>query len=86
MRPGKFKRVACGGTCVDGATAPNYTCTCPKGYSGNNCQTNDNDCDPNPCNGGNCTDKVAGFTCSSCPAGYGGTTCSTDTPVFRTLR
>ncbi|XP_052231204.1 neurogenic locus notch homolog protein 2-like [Dreissena polymorpha] len=35
------------------------------------------DCASLPCMHGNCTDKVAGFTCS-CYPGYSGTTCQTD--------
>jgi hypothetical protein len=67
-----------GGTCSDGATPPSYTCACAPGFAGNNCQTDVDDCNPNPCNGGMCTDEVAGFICSNCPAGYTGTSCSTD--------
>ena len=33
-----------------------YTCSCDEGWSGENCDVNINDCDPNPCqNDGNCT-------------------------------
>ena len=36
-----------------------------------------NDCDPIPCNnGGACTDKVNGYTCT-CVVGYTGTNCQT---------
>ena len=32
-----------------------YSCDCVLGYTGTNCETNINDCDPNPCtNGGTC--------------------------------
>lgn len=72
-----------GGTCVDGPsdgeTPPSYTCACAPGFTGDNCEETDvEDCDPNPCNGGTCNDSAAGVTCSNCPAGYTGTTCSTD--------
>ena len=33
----------------------NYTCVCKLGFSGKNCETNEDDCKPNPCkNGGLC--------------------------------
>ncbi len=47
--------------CQNGATCCNnghggYTCSCPPGYEGTNCQTNINECLPNPCqNQGTCT-------------------------------
>ena len=32
-----------------------YTCQCPDGYTGDICDTEVNECDPNPCqNGGTC--------------------------------
>ena len=33
-----------------------YRCSCPNGFAGINCETNRDDCSPNPCrNGGTCT-------------------------------
>jgi len=53
-------------------------CTCAAGYEGTNCETNIDDCDPNPCqNGGTCNDGVDSYTCS-CLAGYTGTNCETE--------
>ena len=32
-----------------------FSCSCVEGYEGDCCETNTNDCDPNPCeNGGTC--------------------------------
>jgi len=60
-----------GGQCVSGA------CVCPTGFSGTACETNIDDCDPNPClNGGTCTDGVDDYACS-CIDGYTGTNCET---------
>ena len=52
-----------------------YKCVCPEGFTGKNCETNINECDPSPClNGGHCVDGVNDYTCK-CPAGYGGKDC-----------
>ncbi|XP_078691980.1 uncharacterized protein LOC144922208 [Branchiostoma floridae x Branchiostoma belcheri] len=48
------------------------------GYHGDQCETNTDDCSPNPCvNGGTCADGVDDFTCS-CPPGFSGRTCAED--------
>ena len=70
-----------GGTCQDDINA--YTCTCPIGYSGTDCEIKIDDCSPNPCeNGGACDDGVNAYTCT-CPIGYSGTNCETSVPVTR---
>jgi len=62
-----------GGTCQDDINA--YTCTCPAGYAGTDCEINIDDCSPNPCeSGGTCQDDINAYTCT-CPAGYAGTDC-----------
>ena len=54
------------------------SCQCVAGYSGNNCNTNINDCSPDPCqNGGTCTDGVDSYTCQ-CAADYNEHKCETD--------
>ena len=42
--------------------------------SGGRCETNINDCDPDPCNHGNCVDLIDGYVCH-CDPGYTGTHC-----------
>ena len=50
-----------------------YTCQCPPGYTGANCETAINNCATNPClNGGTCVNGVNSYTCA-CPVGFGGT-------------
>lgn len=61
------------GTCVDGINT--YTCLCPPGYTGSNCQFRINECDSNPClNGATCSDRLGSYLCH-CPYGFTGTRC-----------
>jgi hypothetical protein len=63
-----------GAECVNGASS--YTCTCAKGYTGSECQTNIDDCSLSPClNGGTYVDGVASYTCD-CKRGFSGPTCN----------
>lgn len=42
-------------TCINNGLG-HYICQCVDGYEGENCETEINECDPNPCqNGGTCT-------------------------------
>ncbi|XP_033127419.1 fibropellin-1-like [Anneissia japonica] len=66
--------------CVYGACSVTYqgsiyTCSCNAGYSGTNCETNNDDCVTNSCVNGNCIDGVNTYTCS-CYSGYDGTYCN----------
>ena len=49
------------------------------GYTGSTCETDIDDCDPNPCqNGGTCSDEVNAYNCI-CVEGYTGTDCENET-------
>lgn len=53
----------------------NYTCICPKGFTGRYCQVVASSCSDSPCqNGATCTDIRGVFFCS-CSSGWTGTTC-----------
>jgi Notch-like protein len=55
-----------------------YVCDCLPGYTGNKCQTNIDDCNPNPCrNHARCEDHVNNYTCQCLP-GYTGYQCEVD--------
>ena len=64
-----------GGRCVVAMAVPaQYTCECPQGTGGANCEALP--CSANPCqNGGTCQSVGASYTCT-CPAGYLGANCS----------
>jgi len=64
------------GTCEpDGAA---YTCDCIDGYTGDDCETNIDDCAGNPCeHDGVCLDRVASYECDCSGTGYTGDTCET---------
>uniref|UniRef100_A0A3B5LVP0 EGF-like domain-containing protein n=1 Tax=Xiphophorus couchianus TaxID=32473 RepID=A0A3B5LVP0_9TELE len=66
--------------CLNGATCTNtgqgsYTCSCPPGHTGANCEIQVNECSGNPCrNGGSCIDNDNGYKCT-CPPGFYGNNC-----------
>ncbi|XP_018011984.1 delta-like protein B [Hyalella azteca] len=67
--------------CTNGATCFNtkpgsYSCLCPPGFSGTNCEVTNHTCATDPClNGGTCLDTGDdGFVCQ-CPTGYTGQYC-----------
>lgn len=45
------------------------------GFTGLNCEINIDDCAPNPCYGGTCTDLVNAYRCE-CPQGFYGSNCT----------
>lgn len=60
------------GTCQD--LFNSFSCTCSAGWGGLLCESNIDDCQPNPCVHGNCVDAVADFQCD-CFRGYIGKKC-----------
>jgi Notch-like protein len=55
-----------------------YSCSCRPGWSGDNCDVDDNECGSEPCrNGGTCDDLLDSYACS-CTNGYAGTNCADD--------
>uniref|UniRef100_A0A8C7ZW15 Neurocan b n=1 Tax=Oryzias sinensis TaxID=183150 RepID=A0A8C7ZW15_9TELE len=65
-----------GGKCLPQRTG--YSCYCPQGFAGENCEIDVDDCQSEPCeNGGTCVDKIDSFLCLCLPS-YGGDTCEKD--------
>nr|XP_006820914.1 PREDICTED: sushi, von Willebrand factor type A, EGF and pentraxin domain-containing protein 1-like [Saccoglossus kowalevskii] len=64
-----------GGTCWDDGV--NYHCSCTASWTGTNCQSPKDPCDPNPCeNGGFCIEQPGDYICS-CTEGTAGKNCET---------
>ncbi len=70
--------ISCGpnGTCSEGA------CECDVGWTGDECETDIDDCASDPCqNGGTCTDGVNSYICD-CASGFSGDNCETQDPCY----
>lgn len=72
-----------GALCLNNGSPKGVTgqceCECSAGYSGANCQTDIDDCEPSPCkNSGVCTDGVNTHTCA-CGLGWEGDDCGVAT-------
>ncbi|MEO8797940.1 MAG: calcium-binding EGF-like domain-containing protein, partial [Polyangiaceae bacterium] len=61
-----------GGTCTNAAAS--YSCSCPAGFTGTNCQTKVDNCAGNPCAHGTCVDGATSYTCT-CGTGFTGVNC-----------
>uniref|UniRef100_A0A8C4HYF8 Protein eyes shut homolog n=1 Tax=Dicentrarchus labrax TaxID=13489 RepID=A0A8C4HYF8_DICLA len=74
-------------SCLNGATCittsqpsspPQYTCKCPLGFTGANCETEINECDSNPCqHNGTCSDFYI-YCTKSFLSGFLGQNCEVD--------
>lgn len=65
------------GTCQEESDSYAYSCDCPLGFEGLNCEANTDDCrvgNVTCANGGTCIDLIADFRCQ-CPAGFEGRFC-----------
>lgn len=59
-------------TCVD--RKQGYLCLCSRGFDGQRCGRDIDDCSSGPCVRGACKDEEAAFTCN-CPTGWTGPRC-----------
>lgn len=63
-----------GGTCMEFSSGE-YSCSCPVGYTGSNCEKKVDHCSSQPCfNGGQCIDLGHSVKCH-CRPGFSGTHC-----------
>ncbi|XP_035679857.1 fibropellin-3-like [Branchiostoma floridae] len=69
-----------GGTCMSDLTTYTYTCSCPPGWQGTNCEVDVDECVSDPCqNGGVCSHEVGvDFYQCTCEPGFAGVNCEID--------
>jgi len=54
-----------------------FNCSCVKGYEGDKCEIEINECEDHPCqNGGTCIDEIGTYICDCSGTGYYGTNCN----------
>ena len=72
-----FVLLVCDLICKNGTRSEeDCSCDCYDGYTGRECETNINDCDPNPCqNGGRCKDLINDYFCN-CTEDFDGKQCT----------
>ncbi|XP_071134216.1 fibropellin-3-like [Mytilus edulis] len=61
------------GTCLPAANG--YICYCEPGFTGKNCEIDEDDCEREPCSYGTCVDEINGYTCV-CNVLFHGKNCS----------
>ena len=66
------------GKCLHNTATASQQCFCDTGFTGDNCSTEINECESDPCqNNATCIDGIATYTCH-CVAGFTETNCETD--------
>ncbi|KAL3857495.1 hypothetical protein ACJMK2_012161 [Sinanodonta woodiana] len=63
-----------GGTCINNG-AESYTCICPQGFTGKDCERDIDECLANPCqHSASCNNVVGNYSCN-CPSRFTGQNC-----------
>lgn len=71
-----------GGVCQEAYTEQGYSCICPSGFSGLNCDQIGETCYPGACgSSGRCVNVASGFECF-CPLGKTGMNCEKEIVVY----